>query len=877
MKGKPTGFWAKLEQDDEGNVTKWHPLLAHSADVAAVVEILLNRTILNSRLATVLGLERLSKIQIARLSALAAIHDAGKVNHGFQNKMYRSRKPRAGHVSPIIELLTADATYQEKLLIPLGIQQMLSWFQNEQAAVPFLMAVWGHHGIPVPFRHDFKASLWKKNGERNPEAALQELGDAIQTWFPEAFTDNNQTGLADQSFPAAPVFQHSFNGLLTLADWLGSDSNFFTFSEYGENYIETARKSAENIVDKLHLDPTRARLFLGNQPVEFHQLYGFAPYDIQKRCVELPVYKNGSLTVLESDTGSGKTEAAISRFLRLYQKGLVDGMYFAVPTRSAATQLYERVAETIRNAFPQESTRPPVVQAVSGYIKVDAVEGAPLPDFKVLWPENRREHIRERGWAAEHPKRYLAGAIVVGTIDQVLLSTLQVKHAHMRAAALLRHFLVVDEVHASDTYMTKLLDRVLDFHLSAGGHALLMSATLGTASRYHLTTNGKLSHPAHEEAKQIPYPLLTHVDAARKDPATYHAKSINQQKKVKTETQGIADSAEKIASIAVDYAKSGARVLIIRNLVQDCINTQKAVEEIAGADSDLLFQINNKPAPHHSRFAADDRKLLDLEIEKHFGKRTTKSSVIAVATQTVEQSLDIDADLLITDLCPMDVLLQRIGRLHRHNKNRPEGFETAKCVIVTPEERDLSDAIDHTGKGSRGKHGLGTVYQDLRVLEATWRVLENGDLNFWNIPEHNRELVERTTHPSILHSITSELGEKWLNHQQHIVGQEFADKQLPGLVGINLNEPFGNTGFAEDLKQIKTRLGRDDYQVILPQERPGPFGETISEITITEWQLDVTPEELQVEEGSIQQFEGGFSFIYCGKSFRYDRFGLSQL
>jgi len=870
MKGNPTGFWAKLNQDDKGNILEWHPLLAHSADIAAVVEVLLKRTILNKRMATLLGWSKLSEVQIARLSALAALHDAGKVNHGFQNKMFRSKQPRAGHVSPIIEVLDADAKYQESLLIPLGIQQMLSWFPEQITAIHFLMAAWGHHGKPVPIKHDFKASLWKENDERNPAAALQELGDAIKTWFPEAFANDGQI------FPSNSVFQHAFNGVITLADWLGSDTKFFKFSEYNYGYIETARNNASRIVDKLVLDPEKSRLQFDGQPVNFDRFCDFVPFNIQKECLELPIYENGSLTILESDTGSGKTESAIARFLRLYQKGMVDGMYFAVPTRSAATQLYERVVEATRRVFPDETSRPPVVQAVSGYIKVDGEEGKALPNFNVLWPDNRRDLLRERGWAAEHPKRYLAGAIVVGTIDQVFLSTLQVNHAHMRAAALLRHFLVVDEVHASDAYMTKLLDRVLDFHLLAGGHALLMSATLGTASRYHLSTNGKVHTPKPDEAKLIPYPLLTYVDASRKNPDTKHASSSGQQKKVETNIEQIADSAEKIASLAIDYAKSGARVLIIRNLVRDCIKTQKAVEEIAATDSDLLFQINGTPAPHHSRFAADDRRRLDREIENYFGKFTSKKSVIAVATQTVEQSLDIDADLLITDLCPMDVLLQRIGRLHRHKRYRPKGFEIARCVILTSQQRDLSKAIDNRGKGSKGKHGHGTVYQDLRVLEATWRILEDEKLKHWNIPEHNRELVERATHPNILRLLAAELGDKWENHQQYIAGQEFADKQLPGLVGIDFSKPFGDSGFAEDLKQVKTRLGRDDYQVFLPKNLNGPFKNKVGEITITEWQLDVVPEELQVKEESVHPFDGGFDFTFYGKTFRYDRFGLHE-
>ena len=868
MKGEPTGFWAKLNQDDDGKILEWHSLMAHSADVAAVTEALLTKTILNQRVAALIGWEKLSEAHIARLSVLAAIHDAGKVNHGFQNKMHNSKQPRAGHVTPIIELLGADEKYVDKYLLPLKIDIILNWFSEPNQAVQFLFATWGHHGRPVPIQHHFKATLWNENEERNPENGLKDLGEAVRQWFPQAFEGNVEP------FPVEPVFQHTFNGLLTLADWLGSDTKFFKFADYDDVYIDTARKNADNAVEKLALDPQKPRKQLGSDPIKFDRIADFKPFEIQQQCLDLPIHQNGSLSILESDTGSGKTEAAIARFVRLYQEGLVDGMYFAVPTRSAATQLYDRVVEATKNAFPEDASRPPVVQAVSGYIKADAEEATKLPDFKVLWPEDKRDLLRERGWAAEHPKRYLAGAIVVGTIDQVFLSTLQVNHAHMRAAALLRHFLVVDEVHSSDAYMTKLLNRVLDYHLAAGGHALLMSATLGTASRVHLTTKNRSNFPEPDEAKNISYPLLTHVDASRKEPKEFHSASSGKQKKVKVQTKNIAASEDEIASFALKQANAGARVLIIRNLVKDCINTQKALEDIAGESSDYLFNVNGVSAPHHSRFAPDDRKRLDHEIEKTFGKKTTRRSIIAVATQTVEQSLDIDADILITDLCPMDVLLQRIGRLHRHERNRPDGFETATCVILTPEERDLSESILHNGKGSKGKHGLGTVYQDLRTIEATWRVMEDESMGFWNIPKHNRELVERATHPTILRSLVEELGGTWGQHQQHIAGQEFADKQLPGLVGIDFSKPFGESGFAEDLKQVKTRLGRDDYRIKLSKDVDGPFGEKVGELKINEWQINVVPDKTDLEEDAVQTFDGGFRFSFYGKNFRYDRFGL---
>ena len=220
-----------------------------------------------------------------------------------------------------------------------------------------------------------KATLWAETDERNPKAELTKLGSTLKNWFPDAYEKNAKP------FPDDPVLQHTFNGLLTLADWLGSDPKFFSFSESENHFIETARKNAGYAIEKLALDASKPRKQLGNEPIQFNRLVDFKPYDIQQQCLDLPIHQNGSLSILESDTGSGKTEAAIARFVRLYQEGLVDGMYFAVPTRSAATQLYERVVEAAKRVFPDEFSRPPVVQAVSGYIKADAEEATGTAGF----------------------------------------------------------------------------------------------------------------------------------------------------------------------------------------------------------------------------------------------------------------------------------------------------------------------------------------------------------------------------------------------------------------------------------------------------------------------------------------------------------------
>jgi CRISPR-associated endonuclease/helicase Cas3 len=863
----PSDFWAKLKYKDNdrstGEIVDWHPLLAHLADVAAVTEALLTRTILRTRLASLIGWDDLSDVHVARLSALAALHDAGKVTQGFQNRAF-DEDPRSDHVTPAVSLFREENRLE--FFEALGVLSMLDWFpeQNvEEIVYHVLLSTWGHHGKPVPPQRP-DPMLWETTDVRSPTEGLRTLADANKRWFPNAFENEARP------FPAAPSLQHAFNGLLTLADWIGSDETFFPFADTMEAPMERARSQAAAAVESLFLDPEPSRAGLGDD-AGFPQILeqpDWDPYPIQEAVRDVPVHANGGVTILESDTGSGKTEAALARFVRLFRAGAVDGLYFAVPTRTAATQLHDRVTTAVNRLFPEDA-RPPVVQAVPGYIKADDVTATRLPDsFSVRWDED----VQHRGWAAESSKRYLAAPIAVGTVDQVLLSALQASHAHMRGTALLRHLLVVDEVHASDAYMTRLMDRVLDQHLAAGGHALLMSATLGASARTHLTTNGG-EMPPQDEAEATPYPLVTHVDADRTDPESMHAASSDGSKTVEPVLCDEANDPEAVAQRALDHAQNGARVLVIRNIVDDCIATQRALEDRMD-DPNLLFGVHGIPAPHHSRFAADDRQRLDDAIEDTFGPNTPGGGVVAVATQTVEQSLDLDADLMITDLCPMDVLLQRIGRLQRHSRTRPDGYETARCVVLTPDERDLTEAITDDGQGLKGPHGLGTVYGDLRVIEATWQVLTNRDIAPWHIPEDNRTLVERATHPEPLRAVVQDGGDDWHRHEQWVLGSKQADRQATGHVTIDRSVPFGEEPFPDDLDTAKTRLGQEDYRVELPRPVEGPFEAMIGELSVSEWQLDEPPETEEATD--MSQGDDRFTFQFSGHAFQYDRFGLSK-
>ena len=398
--------------------------------------------------------------------------------------------------------------------------------------------------------------------------------------------------------------------------------------------------------------------------------------------------------------------------------------------------------------------------------------------------------------------------MVVGTIDQVLLSALSVKHSHLRAAPLLRHLLVVDEVHASDAYMTRILEHVLVHQRAAGGHVLLLSATLGGVVRESLLHLDRRRKPDLATCLAAPYPGLS--SNGGEAPIEVAASS---ERRVQVETAAIMEDEAAVADRALTAAQSGAHVLVLRNTVRGAIATQVALEELAasrGAQS-CLFQVEGVPAPHHSRFAAVDRRILDAHVESAFlPKREHSQGVVLVATQTVEQSLDLDADLLFCDLCPMDVLLQRIGRLHRHVETvRPGEFEEARTVVLVPANRDLSSLLKEDGS-ARGAHGLGSVYEDARVLEATWRQFQT--TRQIEIPTDCRRLVELCTHPDALDEF-AELGDEWKQHGYKVRGQELAKRQAAELSEMDWREPFGKLGFKETPEAIRTRLGEQDVRL----------------------------------------------------------------
>lgn len=319
----PIGMnWAKLSPHGAGPKL-WHPLADHCIDVAACAEGLLALPIIRARLAALAGVGDFPDVWAQRLAALAFLHDFGKANRGFQS---RARDPnvRSGHI--------AEAAYvvdRADLRHAAGLDALDGW--GCSGVLELFAVTLAHHGAPPDFDLLPHFDLaWSADQTRCPISDVAALVDQARRIWPQAFALQ-----AAQLPEAASPFWHGFLGLLQLSDWLGSDEakDAFPFSESGDHpRLPFARERSRLLIDQIGFDARPLRVAL-SENFDFSRISGFAPSAIQLAAADAP----GPVVVLEAETGAGKTEAALWRFARLFAEGKVDGLYFALPTRVAAS------------------------------------------------------------------------------------------------------------------------------------------------------------------------------------------------------------------------------------------------------------------------------------------------------------------------------------------------------------------------------------------------------------------------------------------------------------------------------------------------------------------------------------------------------------
>lgn len=705
-------FWAKSGHGDD--TAEMHSIAHHSLDVAAAAATLLPELRLPAR------------IESQTLVALVALHDIGKFTRTFQAKVPALWPSSLGPFVPPPAGNPHDATGYALLVDPLLSAHLAPLFVNWRHLKerrPLLRAITGHHGRPPP---EPQPSLPTSVACAACYSAASACVDALlRVLAPPPLPrlgDSEQASLA-----------WWLAGLTIVADWIGSGRWFTPVAAPAHadlaSYWETiALPRARRALTDAGLRRSVLASH-GGMSALFPTITTSRPLQVWADSVPLP--EGPALIMIEDVTGAGKTEAALVLAHRLMAAGQGQGLFFALPTMATANAMYGRLAEAYGRMFAAES-RPALVLA-HGRRMLDPrfTDSILAPAADADQPDGPDAADQPAGaqcaaWIADDRRKAFLAEIGVGTIDQALLAVLPSRHAMLRLLGLTQRVLVVDEAHAYDAYVGEELKRLLQFQAALGGSAIVLSATLTAAQRAALAaafSKGLQEEDAPTSPTETAYPLATVVsrDAIRAQPVP-----MAEELRRRVAIQRVA-SAEAAADVIAEAAQAGAAVAWVRNAVDDTIEA-----------CTLLGARGLKPMLFHARFAMGDRLIRENEVLQAFGKASTpnqREGRVLVATQVVEQSLDLDFDLLVSDLAPADLLIQRAGRIWRH-ADRPRPLEAPRLLLLAPEPVAEPPA---TWLGAELRR-TGAVYTDHAVLWRSARaLLSAGEIV---VPENIRALVE---------------------------------------------------------------------------------------------------------------------------------------
>jgi CRISPR-associated endonuclease/helicase Cas3 len=455
-------------------------------------------------------------------------------------------------------------------------------------------------------------------------------------------------------------------GLTSVADWLGSAEEHFPFAGGGVDvaaYAPASRRRAREVL--------RAAGWAGwggaAAPAEFQEMFGFDPRPLQQRVVEKAAGLTGpGLVLVEAPMGEGKTEAAL--FLADHWRRLLgqDGLYVALPTQAASNQMFGRVRDFLEARRPAERLNLHLLHGQA--LLSDEYQRLRLAAvYDERGPGEAPGRVVAEGWFAPK-KRGLLAPFAVGTIDQALLAVLQTRHVFVRLFGLAHKTVVLDEVHAYDAYMSTLLERLLAWLAALGCSVVLLSATLPRSRRRRLLE----AFGAAGDVPDAPYPRLLAVQGGRCSAETFRP--------------------SRRAGVGLDWVDVGALPARLGEALQEggcaavVCNTVGLAQEIFQSLRAVLGPSGVPVLLFHARFPFGRRDELEKTVLRLFGKggRRPRAAVL-VATQVVEQSLDLDFDLMVSEVAPVDLVLQRAGRLHRHpGRSRPAALKEPQLWLLRP-------------------------------------------------------------------------------------------------------------------------------------------------------------------------------------------------
>lgn len=727
------GYWGKANQGN-GEGVGWHPVAYHCLDVGACAYVLLERyPQWLDKIVSISGIEQ-SKLK-KWLVFLIVLHDIGKFADGFQQM--------PGNPFHLDAMVAYDQRH-DTLGFALVSELLPSWLGRASEndldswmAMPWFAAITGHHGCPpkdfatraIVQRH-FPASVL-----RDVEAFVSATRDLL---CPEGWMlPDPEMSPPEQQQQASWLVA----GLTVLADWLGSNTQWFPYRlpdhPLPEYWSELAVPQAHRAVMESGM--------VGSKPaaeLDFNKLFpalAHSPTPLQAWADSVDIVQGPQLFILEELTGSGKTEAALTLAGRLMEAGQASGVYFALPTMATADAMYGRIrkqgenGEMWRNFFADGD--PSLVLAHSAAKTAHKLEilRAERDSGYGTGSEESSASQNSAAWLSDSRKKALLADFGVGTIDQALLAVLQLRHQSLRLLGLSSKMLVVDEVHACDCYMGELLGRLLQFHAALGGSAILLSATLPLEQRTkllrHFAMGTGLDAPKPDDKNA--YPLATHFYAGKlAEQQVQSRQAVSRSVFV----DALSDEDAVFQRLYESIHKGGCTAWV-RNTVADALDACHKWQDRYPDFPVTLF---------HARFALCDRLAIGASVGFRFGPESgaeERRAGIVIATQVVEQSLDVDFDYLVTDLAPIDLVIQRAGRLQRHKRDQHgnravrDGRCGARLGLFTPKPE--ADAPANWFKCFLPK--AAAVYPDHGRLWLTAHWLEKG---WFSLPDDARAMIE---------------------------------------------------------------------------------------------------------------------------------------
>lgn len=752
----PSAIWAKTFSDGSAK-----PLIAHLLDVAAVAQML--QAINPRRLVREAAAVSVAPAALMALRVwMAALHDLGKCSVAFQAKSpdhwpgelwgpLTRRPDDPGHWRSTATLFWTKAI-KAKLAAQMPEVEL-------QSLKNLLAASAGHHGVP-PVDADWRAPTRKAIGKVALPVAEEIFAQVCSIVPPPTDLVLTEEQAQQISWQAS--------GLITVADWVGSDSDYFGPGPVEDlvEYYEAAQGTARRALAEKGLIPQPSTSVPGLTAVA-PTITALRPMQAWVDRVALP--EGPCLVIIEDATGSGKTEAALALASRMLDAGKGEGLYFALPTEATANAMFDRLEAAHRGLYA-DGACPSLVLAHGR-----AFLSEPFKRVRDAPPESSAAQCT--AWIADHRRKAFFADVGAGTIDQAFLAILKKKHLTLRQYGLAGRILIVDEAHAYDAFMEEELSRLLALHAQSGGSAIVLSATLPQAKRAAMARAYCRSGTPCEAA----FPLATLVSGGGVAEAPVAA----------AEPRCVAvervPSAEEMHRQATEAARAGAAVLVLRNAVDEAIGSAAALRE-AGCATDLF----------HARFAHVDRAEIEDRVLRRFGKdgdTAARRGQVLVATQVVEQSLDVDFDVIFTDLAPVDLVIQRAGRLWRHARSgRPLAAPVLHVLSPDPAEaRDPEWLGPVLGAGAYVYRHPGVMWRSARALFGARRI---------EAPAGLRDLIEAAYGPE-----AEPVPEGFEGKALDAEGIAQGHKAQAKFDTIALADGYGGLGVLSADQEIGTRLG----------------------------------------------------------------------